>query len=163
MTNDHAGLPEPFLGEDGFPLVLRHIRAEVESRGGRIEGTGLAWRLTHPDLPDLAVEFTEDGEVIIDAGDGAGLDVHCDAAWRIGPAERPWAHVEDVLLAFLEGGFTYTTWTDERGEIRKWRIRLVGSHHDEAGGLGVPTDDSWTAAESRYPAWPGASSQTSRG
>lgn len=87
---EHRPLPEPFHDSTGFPLPLRHLHAEVRSRGGDIVGSSLDWRITHPDpdLPDIRVNINEQGEVLIDAGSDMTMDVFCDEAWQVGSTER---------------------------------------------------------------------------
>lgn len=157
MMSEHNWLPEPFHDDTGFPLPLLRIRAEVERRGGSITGSGLQWRLTHPDphLPDIRIDIDDHGNVLVDAGREVVMDVFDDEAWRVGPDERPWTHLEDVLLGFLEGGFTRTVWRDDDGHITHFGMRLKGSHVGEAGGTTGRADESRTTQETvSYPAWP---------
>lgn len=155
--NEHRGLPEPFDDETGFPLPLTRIRGEVRARGGDITGEGLNWRIAHPDpdVPDIRLDITARGEVLIDAGDDRVMDVFCEEAWTRGSAEHPWTHLEDVLLGFLEGGFTRVVWRDADGAISHFAVSLKGSRIDESGGTaGTPDVPVATKTEVTYPAWP---------
>jgi hypothetical protein len=154
--SEHDWLPKPFHDDTGFPLPLRHLRVEVERRGGVISGSGMIWRLTHPDpsLPDILIDIDDEGNVLVDAGHEVGMDVFNDEAWRTGPDERPWTHLEDVLLGFLEGGFTQIVRRDNNGRVTHHLMHLKGSHVSEAGGTATPVDESWTEETVSYPAWP---------
>src|SRR6266508_3639369 len=95
MMSEHNWLPEPFHDDTGFPLPLLRLRAEVERRGGTIAGSGLQWRITHPDphLPDIRIDIDSQGNVLVDAGREVVMDVFDDEAWRIGPDKNhPWIH-----------------------------------------------------------------------
>lgn len=52
------------------------------ARGGAIAGRGLHWCVTHPDhdLPDIDVDFDEDGELLIKSG-GTWAEFHCTEKW----------------------------------------------------------------------------------
>ena len=93
--------------------------------------------------------------MLVDVGHEFGMDVFNDEAWRTGPDEHhPWIHLEDVLLGFLEGGFTHTVWRGDDGRVTYFQMRLKGSHVGEAGGTAGPVDESWTTETMTYPAWP---------
>ena len=79
--SDHAGLPEPFFDGGGFPICLSLLRDEIGSRGGRIAGDGLAWRVVHPDseLPDIEITFYDEGDVLVSCGPRMWVEEFCSA------------------------------------------------------------------------------------
>ncbi|MGM1065231.1 hypothetical protein [Saccharothrix sp. Mg75] len=156
MTKDRPLRPAPFHDGSGFPIPLLRLRDAVRARGGDVEGGGSRWVLTHPDdgLPDVVVVVSDDGDVVVDAGDGRVLDVFRDEAWVVHDPARGWTHLEDDLLAVLDGGFTREEWFDGDGRRVAWAVRLVGPHVDEAGGTAGAVEASWARRSSTYPAWP---------
>ncbi|MGH8574701.1 MAG: hypothetical protein ACREX8_19340 [Gammaproteobacteria bacterium] len=163
--SEHNGLPSPFFDDSGFPLCLLAVRGEIESRGGRIIGEGLVWRVTHPDpgLPDIVVTFYEEGEVVVSSGPRMWVEEFCSAdrkwwergVWR----DCPYTWVESAVLAFVTGNSTVWTWTDEDGQERSLTV-ADGPCVSERGGYdAVPTDERASripVTEWRYPAWPPA-------
>jgi hypothetical protein len=68
--SEHQQLPDPFFDATGFPLCLTQVRPEIGSRGGLVTGSGLSWRVTHPDpeIPDIGIDFYDEGEVVVSRG-----------------------------------------------------------------------------------------------
>lgn len=163
--NAHEGLPNPFYDDDGFPLCLLAIRQEIEDRGGRVIGEGLGWRVTHPDpgLPDIEIDFTSGGEVVVSSGPRMWVEEFCSADrkwWDRGVwGDCPYTWVESAILAFVSGRSTVWAWTDEDGQERSLTI-ADGPCVSERGGYGaLPTGERAariTVAEWRYPQWPAA-------
>ncbi|RZS32770.1 hypothetical protein EV193_111155 [Herbihabitans rhizosphaerae] len=170
MTGDgegeHAGLPEGFLGPDGFPLSLARFRAEVVARGGAITGVDLRWVVSHPDpgILDIVISVDEHGDAIIDAGGEVSLDLHCQERWWQSPsADRDWSHIEDALLGYLNGGYTEVYSFNAEGE--RIRVDFLLEYPEESpdaresGGYADPAVSPDRREVSRtvrwkYPAWP---------
>jgi hypothetical protein len=156
--SDHTGLPGPFYDASGFPLCLSLVRYDVESRGGRVTGEGLAWRVVHPDsgLPDIEITFYNEGDVLVSCGPHMWVEEFCSADrkwWARGVwGDCPYTWVESAVLAFVTGGAVVQTWTDRDGKEQSLTI-ADGPCVNERGGYGNPPDDG-EITKWRYPAWP---------
>lgn len=82
------------------------------------------------------------------------MDVFCDEAWLPSPHHHSWNHLEDVILAVLDGGFTRTVWRDQTGRITHFAMNLEGTFGHESGGTVDLPDEGETGHASSYPAWP---------